>query len=70
LSGLLGPQPAGTYVVEMDDEVLPTSFPAYRRIATLIRLPARPGSMVLEQIADIDDAELTNALARDARPKP
>jgi hypothetical protein len=70
LSGILGVQAAGTYVVEMDDELLPTSFPAYRRITTLIRLPAAPGSMVLEQVADIDDAELADALARDARAQP
>jgi hypothetical protein len=70
LSGILGVQAAGTYVVEMDDELLPTSFPAYRRLATLIRLPAAPGSMVLEQVADIDDAELADALARDARAEP
>jgi hypothetical protein len=70
LSGILGTQAAGAYVVEMDDELLPTSFPAYRRVTTLIRLPGRPGSMELEQIADIDDAELTEALARDARAAP
>jgi hypothetical protein len=70
LSGILGAQAAGSYVVEMDDELLPTSFPAYRRIATLVRLPAAPGSMVLEQVADIDDADLAEALARDARATP
>jgi hypothetical protein len=32
-------QPAGTYTVETDEELLPgLSFPAYRRIATLIYL--------------------------------
>ena len=43
LSGMDEVQPAGTYTVETDEELLQTSsLPAYRRISTLMRLPARP----------------------------
>ena len=69
LSGIVEQQPAGSYTVETDEELIgnaPTT--AYRRISTLIRLPGRPGSLVLEQVVDIDAAELAAALARDADP--
>jgi hypothetical protein len=67
LSGIIEPQPAGTYTVETDEELLETaSVPAYRRIATLIRLPGRPGSLVLGQVVDIDATELAAALDEDA----
>jgi hypothetical protein len=66
LSGIVEQQPAGTYTVETDEELLETaSVPAYRRIATLIRLPGRPGSLVLGQVVDIDAAELAAALDQD-----
>ena len=43
LSGLDEVQPAGSYEVETDEELLASmSFPAYRRILTLIHLHARP----------------------------
>jgi hypothetical protein len=43
LSGVDEVQPAGTYTVETDEELLQTlSVPAYRRISTLMRLPALP----------------------------
>ena len=69
LSGIVEQQPAGSYTVETDEELIgnaPTT--AYRRISTLIRLPGLPGSLVLEQVVDIDAAELAAALARDADP--
>jgi hypothetical protein len=60
-------QPAGSYTVETDEELLEgASVPAYRRLATLIRLPGRPGSTVLGYVVDIDAAELTAALEKDA----
>jgi hypothetical protein len=69
LSGIVDEQPAGTYTVETDEEPIGTgSLAAYRRISTLIRLPGRPGSLVLEQVVDIDAAELAAALARDSGP--
>lgn len=67
LGGIFEEQPAGTYTVETDEELVQTqSVSAYRLISTLIRLPGRPGSLVLAQVVDIDAAELAAALAKDA----
>ena len=67
LSALDEVQPAGIYTVETDEELLQgVSFPAYRRIATLIFLPSRPGSAFLEQVVNIDPMELQAAQERDA----
>jgi len=53
--------------VERDEEFVGNgATAAYRRISTLIRLPGRPGSLMLAQVIDIDPAELAAALARDA----
>jgi hypothetical protein len=69
LSGVVEEQPAGTYTVETDEEPIGTGpITAYRRISTLIRLPGRPGSSVLEQVVDLDAAELAAALEKDAAP--
>ena len=67
LRGLDGVRPAGTYVVETEEEPIEgLSFPAYRRVATLVFVPARPGGMAWGQIAAVDPAELRAALERDA----
>ena len=66
VSGIDQMQP-GTYVVETDEELLPDlSFPAYRRIATLIWLRSRPGRALMEQVVNIDPLELEAAQERDA----
>jgi hypothetical protein len=68
LSGTDEVQPAGTYTVETDEELLePSSFPAYRRISTLMRLPARRIGTMLTQIVETNPVELAGALARDAQ---
>jgi hypothetical protein len=68
LSGTDEAQPAGTYTVETDEELLQaSSIPAYRRIATLIRL-ARTTGTVQTQIVETNPVELARALARDAQP--
>ena len=68
LSGAIEAHPAGTYTVETDEELLqPSSLPAYRRIATLLRLERNTGA-VLTQIVETNPAELAAALARDAQP--
>jgi hypothetical protein len=60
--------PAGTYTVETDEELLePSSFTAYRRIATLMRLERTAGT-VLTQIVETNPVELAGALARDTKP--
>jgi hypothetical protein len=67
LSGIDEVQPAGTYTVETDEELLPgLSFPAYRRIATLIFLRSRRGGPVVEEVVNIDPLELQAAQERDA----
>src|SRR6187397_1613802 len=69
LTGTDEVQPAGTYTVETDEELLqPSSLPAYRRISTLIRLSARTTGAVLTQIVETNPVELAAALARDAQP--
>ena len=69
LSGTDEVQPAGTYTVETDEELLQTlSLPAYRRISTLMRLPARRTGAMLTQIIEINALELAAVLARDAQP--
>ncbi len=42
LSGADDVQPAGSYTIETDEEQLDTSVLAYRRLATLFRLPGTP----------------------------
>ena len=64
LSGIDEVQPAGTYTVETDEELLPgLSFPAYRRVATLIFLRSRGGAV---EVVNIDPLELQAAQERDA----
>jgi hypothetical protein len=67
LSGIDEVQPAGTYTVETDEELIPgVSFPAYRRIASLIFLRSRGGGAVVEEMANVDPLELEAAQERDA----
>jgi len=69
LSGMEEMQPAGTYTVETDEELLQTSsIPAYRRISTLMRLTTRPRGTALTQIVEVNPLELAAVLARDAQP--
>jgi hypothetical protein len=71
LSGFDGEQPAGPYSVETDEELLDTvSFPAYRRMATMMQLEASSGRSGSLQVAVVDPSELKAALAADAAPDP
>ena len=68
LNGTVEAYPAGTYTVETDEELLQaSSIPAYRRIATLLRLDRTMGT-VQTQIVETNPVELAGALARDAQP--
>lgn len=61
--------PAGAYRVETDEELLGgISFPAYRRILTLIHLHEKPGQPGLARTLTIDPNELDAALLRDQTP--
>ncbi len=64
MPGLDGEHPAGTYIVETDEERLEQmSFPAYHRIATSMIIPRGAGSY---QKFPIDPADLEAAQRRDA----
>ena len=61
--------PAGDYRVETDEELLEgISFPAYRRILTLIHLHAKPAHPGRTRTMTIDPNELDAALERDRAP--
>ena len=61
------PRPAGDYVVETDEERLQDlSFGAYRRVATRLLLPGKPGGSILGETIEVDPVELDTAQARDA----
>ena len=61
--------PSGTYEVESDEELLEgISFPAYRRILTLLHLPAKTGNPGLVGVLTINPNELEAALERDRTP--
>ena len=67
LRGIDEVQAAGTYTVETNEEPLQgVSFPAYRRMETLIFLPSRPGGAFVERVINIDPLELEAAQQRDA----
>jgi hypothetical protein len=70
LSAMDWTQPAGTYLVETEEELLESlSFSAYRRVASSIRLPS-PGNSLTVEIVSMTPAELDAALARDAGAEP
>jgi hypothetical protein len=58
-----GEQPPGVYIIETEEELLESvSFPAYRRVSTVIHCHA-PGGVT--RFVEIDPAVLDAALARD-----
>jgi hypothetical protein len=69
--GLDDLQPAGTYTVETDEELIDgLSFPAYRRIATSIFLPAHPARPGWAEVAPIDPQELEDATRQSLAKAP
>jgi hypothetical protein len=66
LLGLNELQPAGTYTVQTDEEPIEgLSFLAYRRIATVIFLPLRPGGTGSFQAIPVTPEALDAAQARE-----
>jgi hypothetical protein len=66
LQTLEGVQPAGEYVVLIDDELIEgLSRIAYRRVATLFQTPAISASQRLIQSFSISQTELDAALIKD-----
>jgi len=67
LTGMDRAQPAGTYTVETVEELIEgVSFPAWRRIATVILLRPHPGAAGLGQDLEVDPRELDAVQAGDA----
>lgn len=67
LKGVEGEQPAGTYDVEIDEELLPgVSFPVYRRVEARITLPFDAMGASGHQTVPVPLEELEAALALDA----
>ena len=70
LKGTDGPQPAGTYTVETEEEELPTLLhDGFRRTGTWLTLPAQAAAASSSQLVSIDPVELEAALARDSRAR-
>jgi hypothetical protein len=66
LSGFDAALPAGDYRVETEEERIEgLSYAAYRRTATILRLPPRSGPAHLTRAMTIDPDELRAALERD-----
>ena len=71
ISGVDGVQPAGAYIVQIEDEVLDgLSFLAYRRVGTSMLLPLHPGSSSSVQSILVERRELEESLARDRAACP
>ncbi len=65
LAGIAESLPAGTYDIESEEERLEgISFETYRRIGTVIHLPAAPGPTT--RLVAIDHDDLQKALENDA----
>ncbi len=67
LAALDGAQPAGTYRLVTEEEQIPgLSFVTFRRVATLLHLPAIPLPGGTRHVVSILPDELAEALAVDA----
>lgn len=59
--------PAGDYLIETDEEQIPgLSFVAYRRVKTMIVVPALVGTTTGRQLVEVEVAALQAALDRDS----
>jgi hypothetical protein len=68
VSGVDDHQPAGTYTVETDEELIEgLSFSAYRRTSTRIYLPPTPSRPGITETVTIDPGEVDAALKEQAR---
>ena len=68
LAALEAAQPAGTYRVVTEEEEIPgLSFVAFRRIATMLHLPAISTRSDKHQVVSIDPAEWTALIEADGR---
>jgi hypothetical protein len=73
LKGINRTLPAGSYRVVRDEELIEgISFPVYRRVATMIFVPAESGHGSSVEMVSIDPHDLQEAQDHDAegQPKP
>ncbi len=69
LKGIDRPLAAGDYRVVTDEELIQgLSFPVYRRVATMILVPADSRNTSTVEMVAIDPADLQEAQDRDAEP--
>lgn len=68
LTSVEGSQSAGTYrLVTDEEEMLGLSFLVFRRVATMLHVPAISIESGINQVFLVDPAELASALEADAR---
>jgi hypothetical protein len=68
VSGVDAYQPAGTYTVETDEELIEgLSFSAYRRTSTRICLPPTPSRPGITETVTIDSEEIDAALKEQSK---
>lgn len=69
LRGVDHPLPPGTYEVLTEEELIEgLSFPAYRRLSTVIFVPGQSASSL--EMVTIDPVDLADAQDRDAKQEP
>jgi hypothetical protein len=67
LTSVDGPQPAGTYRLETEEEQIEgLSFSAFRRMTMTLFLPANPAPGATRHVVQVDPKELSEALLADA----
>lgn len=70
LRGWKEPHPAGTYILETEEELIEgLSFAAYRRVGTTLTRKATPGGHT-RQVIPVDLADLDSAVAAERAPVP
>jgi hypothetical protein len=66
LAGVDRALPAGSYDVVTDEELIEgLSFPAYRRLATMMLVPAQSGQASSVEMLNVDPLDLAAAQERD-----
>jgi hypothetical protein len=70
LAGIDGPLPPGDYRVDTDEELIDgLSFLAWKRVATIVHLPAQSHPALRRERIVIDPEDLQRAQDRDASPR-
>jgi hypothetical protein len=69
LKGVDRTLPAGSYRVVTDEELIEgVSFPVYRRVATMVFVPAATHTASSIEMVTVDPLDLQAAVERDAMP--